>query len=155
MKLRQLLHRLVDDFAGGKQAVLEAWNFGRKNTMSEQMLTNKLNPFSDSHNTNVTEFELAMDAINGWQALGEHSAQKCNSILVPKPDIPESDMGGLDLFLQIMSANGAFAQEFKDDYADGIIDANESTRIDVKTDELIAAVLAFKIYKDRIKRIVQ
>lgn len=153
MKLRQLLHRLVDDFAGGRQIVLEAWNFGReKNKMSEQMLNNKLNPFSESHNTNVNELELALDVVNGWHAMAEFAAQKCNAVVVVNPEIPESDMGGLDLFLSIMTASGTFAKEFQDDYADVVIDAKESARLDEKTDALIAAVLAFKAYKDTIKR---
>lgn len=153
MNLRQLLQLVVNTSEVGKQAVLEAWNFDReKNKMSEQVFNNKLNPFCESSNVNITELERALDSVNGWHSLAEFAAQKCNAVVVINPSIPESDMGGLDLFLSIMAANGAFAKEFQDDYADGIIDAAESTRLDIKTDDLIAAVLAFKAFKDQIKR---
>lgn len=144
MNIRELLHRLVHEIPGGGARVLEAFNYGRKTQMSPQMLTNKLNPFSESHTVNVQELALIADTLNLNLQLAHHFAEKANAVVFVLPDVTENDMALLDGFMQITKELGDVGQRFQQAYADGEIDKRDAKILKKETDDAVAALLAFQ-----------
>lgn len=148
MNIRALLHRLVGDKPAGKLLLLEAFNYGRKNQMSMQVLTNKLNHNNTAHNMNVDELDLACKTLNLHLPLAEYHAAEANAVVFVLPDIGESDMALLDGFMQITKELGDVGMKFQQAYADGNIDCKDEKAISKEIDEAVAALLA---WKERIK----
>ena len=144
MNIREILHRLVHETAGGMPRVLEALNYGRKTQMSTQMLTNKLNPFSESHTVNVQELALIADTLNLNLHLARHFAEKANAVVFVLPDVTENDMALLDGFMQITKELGDVGMRFQQAYADGEIDKRDAKILKKETDDAVAALLAFQ-----------
>lgn len=143
MNIRNLIHRLVHDSVGGLPRVLEAFNYGRKNQMSMQLLTNKLNPNSETHTTNVQEFELLGDTLNVNLQISEYFATKCNAVVFVLPDVDEGDMAILDGFMQMTKELGDVGMKFQLAYADGSLDKTDVKVIRKEIKELVASALAF------------
>lgn len=144
MNIRELIHRLVHDAPGGKLRILEAINYGRENKMSEQMLINKINHNSQSHNINADEIELIGDTLNVNLALAEHFAAKTNAVVFQLPDVIESDMAILDGFMQITKELGDVGMKFQLAYADGNLDSHDIKILKNEIKELVASALAFE-----------
>lgn len=144
MNIRELLHRLVHETPGGVARVLEAINYGRKTQMSTQMLTNKLNQFSESHTVNIQELELIANTLNLNLPLAQHFAEKANAVVFVLPDVTENDMALLDGFMQITKELGDVGQRFQQAYADGEIDKRDAKILKKETDDAVAALLAFQ-----------
>lgn len=144
MNIRTLLHRLVNDAVGGMPRLLEAFNYGRKNHMSMQMLTNKLNPNSESHTTNVQEFELAGDTLNLNLQYAEFFAAKINGVVIVLPNVDEGDMAILDGFMQITKELGDVGMKFQQAYADGAVDKEDVKVVSKEIKETVTALLAFE-----------
>lgn len=143
MNIRFILHRAVSQTKFGHEGVLAAINLDRKNSMSMQMLTNKLNPHSESHTINVQELELIADVVDAHIALADYHAQKCNAVVVPIPaeDDFTGDMNLLDSFVQATISAGDFASEFQRAWADGRITPEEFKALRMKLHNQIAKQL--------------
>lgn len=144
MNIRELLHRLVHDIPGSLPRVLEVINYGRKTQMSQQLLLNKLNPYSDTHTVNVQELALMADTLNLNEHFARHFAEKANAVVFVLPDVGESDMAILDGFMQIPKEAGEIAKAFMEAYADGDIDKSDAKKICKEIEDTVAAALAFK-----------
>lgn len=143
MNIRFILHQKVSQTKFGHEGVLAAINLGRKNSMSMQMLTNKLNPHSESHTINVQEMELIADVVDAHAALADYHAQKCNAVVVPLPgdDDLAGDMNLLDAFVQSSISAGDFASEFQRAWADGRITPDEFKSLRTRLHNQIAKQL--------------
>lgn len=144
MTLRHLLRRLVYASPAGITGVLEYFNAGRTNKMSLQTLTNKVNFNSQSHTTNIDEFEQAVDLINCNYQVAEYFAAKCHSIVFKLPDVEVGDMALLDGFMDIMREIGDISTEFQKAYADGNINQKEFARICQEISDAQSKLLAFQ-----------
>lgn len=144
MTLRRLLHRLIYASPPGITGVLEYFNAGRVNKMSLQTLTNKVNFNSETHNTNVDEFEQAVDLINCNYEVAEYFAAKCNSIVFKLPNVQVGDMALLEGFMDIMTEIGEISTEFQKAISDGRISQNEMDRIAKEIGDAMSKLLAWQ-----------
>jgi hypothetical protein len=142
--LRRLLHRLIYASPPGITGVLEYFNAGRINKMSLQTLTNKVNFNSETHNTNVDEFEQAVDLINCNYEVAEYFAAKCNSIVFKLPNVQVGDMALLEGFMEIMTEIGEISTEFQKAISDGRISQNEMDRIAKEIGDAMSKLLAWQ-----------
>jgi hypothetical protein len=142
--LRRLLHRLIYASPPGVTGVLEYFNAGRKNKMSLQTLVNKVNFNSETHNTNVDEFEQAIDLINCNYEVAEYFAAKCNSIVFKLPSVQVGDMALLEGFMEIMTEIGEISTEFQKAISDGRISQNEMDRIAKEIGDAMSKLLAWQ-----------
>jgi hypothetical protein len=110
----------------------------------KQMLTNKLNPNSESHNLNISEFEMLANLTDGNLAVAKHFAAKANAVVVPLPQVVASgDMNLLDAFLTVNIKSGSFDYAFKNYWDKGRISPTEFDKLEQLNADLISARLAF------------
>lgn len=116
------------------------------------VLRNKLNPNSETHHLNIEEFEMMLDFANRNQDAAEYFAAKAGGVFMKVPDVPESDLGLLDLFMGTTKELGDVASAFQSAYADGNYTNKEYDALSVEVDEVIARLLKFKAGVKRVVR---
>ena len=147
MTIKHLAYRIARDSQLGHASLAQAMN------VKAQTLTNCLNVNAETHNLNISNFELLAEFSNGNLAVAEFFAAKCNAVVVTLPDVPdESDMGLLDGFMAIMKELGELSSSFQTAYADGDITAREFERIASEVSDVQSQLLAFQA---QIKRVVR
>lgn len=144
MTIRHLAYRLAHDFSGGIAGLAALMGKGA------QVLTNKLNPNSTSHYLTIGELETLADFTGGNVALAQYFAAKANAVVITLPEMPESDMGMLDLFLSANKEFGDISAAFQQAFADGRIDRREFEDICKEFDESLARLLELKSGIERI-----
>lgn len=147
MTIRHLAYRIAHDYPG--TVIGLAAHMGK----GAQVLTNKLNPNSETHHLTITELETLADFTNANIAIAEYFAHKANAVVVPLPLVPdESDMGLLDGYMAIMKEMGDLASRFQTAYADGDITTKEFEQIEAEVVDVQSKLLSFQA---QIKRVVR
>lgn len=148
--LQEVVRATPTGFAGLLVAINAQPN--RKNTMSYQTLTNKLNPNCENMIPNIKELEFTLNTLGGHVEVARYFAQLGNAVVVPLPDVAEGDMGLLDDFMNISVQLGEASQAFQKSYADGDINKIEFKKISKEVDDVVSALLAFKGSVERVVR---
>lgn len=115
-----------------------------------QVMRNKLNPNSTSHFLTVQEFEMLVTLLGGELAIARYFAQQKNAVVVELPEVNESDMALLDLFMASMIELGNLSKSFQESYADGVINQQELIAIKKVTSTVIAKLLEFQAAVERV-----
>ena len=138
MTIKHLAYRLAHESARGISSLAQDMGKGA------QVLSNKLNPNSETHHLTIAELEMLADFTNNNLAIAEYFAAKIGAVVIALPsDVPASDMSLLDAFMQSVIDGGEFAQSFNAAYADGRVTHEEFCALKAKTYHMIAAQLAF------------
>lgn len=117
-----------------------------------QVLTNKLNPNSETHHLTITELETLADFTNANTAIAEYFAEKAGAVVVPMPEIEQGDMGLLDSYMAADAERGMISTRFMRAFADGRIDPREFNEIKLQTYQAIAKQLAWLAEIERVVR---
>jgi len=141
-----LAYRIAHEFVGSVAGLASLMGRG------DVVLRNKLNPNSESHHLNIEEFEMMVDFANKNFDVAEYFATKAHSVVVQMPELPESDMALLDVFMGAMKELGEVSAAFQKSYADGDITSREFSEISNEVDDVIAKLLEFK---SAVKRVVR
>lgn len=152
MTIRHFAHRIAHDFEGGIEGLLNFLNIGRTTKMGLQVLTNKLNFNGKDHHLYIDEFEQIVDRTNRNFEAAEYFAHKVNSVVIRMPDVIESDMALLDVFMSAMKELGEVSAAFMKAYDDGDISNAEFAKISSGIDDVLAKLLEFKA---AVKRVVK
>lgn len=152
MTIRHFAHRIAHDFEGGIEGLLNFLNIGRTTKMGLQVLTNKLNFNGKDHHLYIDEFEQIVDRTNRNFEAAEYFAHKVNSVVIRMPDVIESDMALLDVFMSAMEELGEVSAAFMKAYDDGDISNDEFAKISSEIDDVLAKLLEFKA---AVKRVVK
>ena len=137
MTIKHFAYRLAHDSPRGIASLADDMGKGA------QVLTNKLNPNSETHHLTIAELETLADFVGGNQRLAEYFAAKANCVVVelPSDDLP-NDMSLLDVFMAAQIAAGKFSQALADAILDGDVTAEELEIIKTANREAIAGLLA-------------
>lgn len=146
MTIRHLAYRIGHSFKGSIAGLASMMGKG------EQVLSNKLNPNSESHHLNIQEFEMMVDFTAENLMVAEYFAAKANAVVVKLPDAPNGDMALLDAFMKITTELGDASTKFQKAYADGDISNFESDLIAKEIDDVVSALVEFKACVKRIVR---
>lgn len=146
MTIKHLAYRIAHEFVGSVAGLASLMGKG------DVVLRNKLNPNSESHHLNIEEFEMMVDFANKNFDVAEYFAAKAHSVVVQMPELPESDMALLDVFMGAMKELGEVSAAFQKSYADGDITSREFSEISNEVDDVIAKLLEFK---SAVKRVVR
>lgn len=146
MTIKHLAYRLAHDFSGGVAGLAALMNKG------VQVLTNKLNPNSATHYLTISELETLADFTQGNLQVAEYFAHKAGAVVIKLPELPESDMGMLDLFLSASKEFADISGSFQRAFEDGRIDSREFDDISREFDESLARMLELKSGIERIVR---
>lgn len=144
MTIKHLAYRIGHDFSGSVAGLASLMNKG------EVVLTNKLNPNSKTHFLTIQEFEMMADFADRNTDVAEYFASKVNAVVIKLPELPESDMALLDLFMGAMVELGEVSSAFQKAYADGKITPKEFSVISSEIDDVIAKILEFKAAVKRV-----
>ncbi|WP_135276930.1 phage regulatory CII family protein [Methylotenera oryzisoli] len=146
MTIKHLAYRVGHEFPGSVAGLASLMARG------DVVLRNKLNPNSETHHLNIEEFEMMLDFANRNQDAAEYFAAKAGGVFMKVPDVPESDLGLLDLFMGTTKELGDVASAFQSAYADGNYTNKEYDALSVEVDEVIARLLEFKAGVKRVVR---
>lgn len=146
MTIKHLAYRIGHEFPGSVAGLASLMGRG------DVVLRNKLNPNSETHHLNIEEFEMMLDFANRNRDVAEYFAAKAGGVFMKVPDVPESDLGLLDLFMGTTKELGDVASEFQSAYADGNYTNKEYEALSVEVDEVIARLLEFKAGVKRVVR---
>lgn len=146
MTIKHLAYRVGHEFPGSVAGLASLMGRG------DVVLRNKLNPNSETHHLNIEEFEMMLDFANRNQDAAEYFAAKAGGVFMKVPDVPESDLGLLDLFMGTTKELGDVASAFQSAYADGNYTNKEYEALSVEVDEVIARLLEFKAGVKRVVR---
>lgn len=146
MTIKHLAYRVGHEFLGSVAGLASLMGRG------DVVLRNKLNPNSETHHLNIEEFEMMLDFANRNQDAAEYFAAKAGGVFMKVPDVPESDLGLLDLFMGTTKELGDVASAFQSAYADGNYTNKEYEALSVEVDEVIARLLEFKAGVKRVVR---
>ncbi len=146
MTIKHLAYRIGHEFPGSVAGLASLMGRG------DVVLRNKLNPNSETHHLNIEEFEMMLDFANRNQDAAEYFAAKAGGVFMKVPDVPESDLGLLDLFMGTTKELGDVASAFQSAYADGNYTNKEYEALSVEVDEVIARLLEFKAGVKRVVR---
>lgn len=146
MTIKHLAYRIGHEFPGSVAGLASLMARG------DVVLRNKLNPNSETHHLNIEEFEMMLDFANRNQDAAEYFAAKAGGVFMKVPDVPESDLGLLDLFMGTTKELGDVASAFQSAYADGNYTNKEYDALSVEVDEVIARLLEFKAGVKRVVR---
>lgn len=146
MTIKHLAYRVGHEFPGSVAGLASLMGRG------DVVLRNKLNPNSETHHLNIEEFEMMLDFANRNQDAAEYFAAKAGGVFMKVPDVPESDLGLLDLFMGTTKELGDVASAFQSAYADGNYTNKEYDALSVEVDEVIARLLEFKAGVKRVVR---
>jgi len=146
LTIKHLAYRIGHEFPGSVAGLASLMARG------DVVLRNKLNPNSETHHLNIEEFEMMLDFANRNQDAAEYFAAKAGGVFMKVPDVPESDLGLLDLFMGTTKELGDVASAFQSAYADGNYTNKEYDALSVEVDEVIARLLEFKAGVKRVVR---
>lgn len=146
MTIKHLAYRIGHEFVGDVSGLASLMGKG------EGVLRNKLNPNSQTHFLTVQEFETMTDFAERNQDVAEYFSAKAGGVFMKMPNIPESDMGLLDLFMGTMKELGDVSATFQTSYADGNYTHKEFDVLSIEVDEVIAKLLEFKAGVKRVVR---
>lgn len=146
MTIKHLVYRLAHDYPGSVAGLAPLMNKGL------QVLSNKLNPNSTSHFLSVGELEMLADFTQSNLQLAEYFASKAHAVVIQLPEVDESDMGILDLFLSAVKEFGDISGSFQKAFEDGRIDSKEFKLISREFDQSLARLLELKSGIERIVR---
>lgn len=146
MTIKHLAYRVGHEFPGSVAGLASLMGRG------DVVLRNKLNPNSETHHLNIEEFEMMLDFANRNQDAAEYFAAKAGGVFMKVPDVPESDLGLLDLFMGTTKELGDVASAFQSAYADGNYTNKEYQALSIEVDEVIARLLEFKAGVKRVVR---
>lgn len=146
MTIKYLAYRIGHEFPGSVAGLANLMGKG------DVVLRNKLNPNNESHHLNIEEFETMVDFADRNQDVAEYFAAKAGGVFMKVPNVPESDMGLLDLFMGTMKELGDVSSTFQTSYADGNYTRKEFDALSIEVDEVIAKLLEFKAGVKRVVR---
>lgn len=146
MTIKHLAYRVGHEFPGSVAGLANLMGKG------DVVLRNKLNPNNEGHHLNIEEFEMMLDFANRNQDAAEYFAAKAGGVFMKVPNIPESDMGLLDLFMGTTKELGDVASTFQTAYSDGNYTPKEFDALSIEVDEVIAKLLEFKAGVKRVVR---
>jgi hypothetical protein len=147
LTIKHLAYRIANDSKLGHASLAEAMG------VKAQTLTNCLNVNANTHNLNISNFELLAEFSNGNLAVAEYFAGKVNAVVVPLPEIPdESDIGLLDGYMAVIKEMGELAVKFQEAYADSNISQKELEAIDAEFADVQSKLLAFQSQIKRVAR---
>ncbi len=146
MTIKHLAYRIGHEFSGSVAGLASLMGKG------EVVLRNKLNPNSESHHLNIEGFETMVDFANRNQDVAEFWSAKAGGVFVRVPDVQDSDLGLLDLFMGTMKELGDVSSTFQTSYADGNYTHKEFAALEIEVDEVIAKLLEFKAGVKRVVR---
>ena len=147
MNLKHLIYRCAHDYPGSIARLSDEMGRGA------QVLTNKLNPNSETHHLTIAELETIGDFTESNIAIAEYFAHKANATVVALPtEAPSGDMSLLDCYLHTAEANGRLSTDFRQAWADGNIDAKEFAQLKQDTNALIGQQMAFLAEIERLVR---
>jgi hypothetical protein len=146
LTIKHFVYNVAHNFSGGVAGLAEFMGKGY------QVLNNKLNPNSTTHYLTIAELEMLADFTNSNIKMAEYFAHKAGAVVVQLPNLPESDMGLLDLFLSASKEFADISSSFQTAYADGRVDAKEFEVISHEFDEALARIIELKSGIERIVR---
>jgi hypothetical protein len=146
LTIKHLAYRIGHEFSGSVAGLASLMGKG------DVVLRNKLNPNSETHHLNIEEFETMVDFADRNEDVAEYWSAKAGGVFMKLPNIPESDMGLLDLFMGTMKELGDVSQSFQTSYADGVYTNKEFDALSIEVDEVIAKLLEFKAGVKRVVR---
>lgn len=146
MTIKHLAYRIAHDFPGSVAGLASLMGRG------DVVLRNKLNPNSETHFLTVQEFETIVDFAEQNHLVAEYFATKAGGVFMKLPDVPESDMALLDVFMSAMKELGEVSSAFQKSYADGDITSREFADISDEIDDVLAKLLEFKAAVKRVVR---
>lgn len=147
MNLKHLTYRFAHDYAGGITRLADEMGKGA------QVLTNKLNPNTETHHVTINELEIIGDFTGNNLRIAEYFAQKQNAVVVALPATAVTgDMGLLDGFMEAISFDGDFAYTFKKAWEDGRVTEQEFAALEKIQYDSIGKRLALLA---EIKRLVR
>lgn len=146
MTIKHLAYRIGHEFSGSIAGLASLMAKG------DVVLRNKLNPNSETHHLNIEEFETMVDFANRNRDVAEYWSAKAGGVFVKLPEMKESDMGLLDLFMGTMKELGDVSSTFQTAYADGVFTHKEFNLLEIEVDEVIAKLLEFKAGVKRVVR---
>jgi hypothetical protein len=149
MDLQDLIYGIAHDYPGGVTSLAPRISDTRN---YPQVLINKLNPHTSTHNVNVREFERIADLCNANFKVSEYFAAKANAVVIPLLQCHGSDMELLDGFMEVIAELGKFSVEFQYDWADGRITQDEFMRLSSDARAIQARVVSLM---SRIEQIVE
>lgn len=144
MTIRHLAYRIAHSYPGSVNRLAAEMGKG------VQVLTNKLNPNSETHHLTVDELQMIADFTGRNLEVADFFAQKADAVVVPIPEIEQGDMGLLDAYLAADVERGMISQRFMRAYADGRIDPQEFEEIKIQTFSAIAKQLAWLAEIERV-----
>lgn len=146
LTIKHLAYRVGHEFSGSVAGLASLMGKG------DVVLRNKLNPNNDGNHLTIEEFEMMLDFANRNQDAAEYFAAKAGGVFMKVPNVPESDLGLLDLFMGTTKELGDVASTFQTAYSDGNYTPKEFDALSIEVDEVIAKLLEFKAGVKRVVR---
>lgn len=146
LTIKHLAYRIAHEFKGSVAGLASLMGRG------DAVLRNKLNPNSETHFLTIQEFETIVDFAERNKDVAEYFAAKAGGVFIKMPDVPESDMALLDVFMGAMKELGEVSAVFQKSYADGDINHREFNSISTEIDDVLAKLLEFKAAVHRVVR---
>lgn len=146
LTIKHLAYRVGHEFQGSVSGLASLMGKG------DVVLRNKLNPNNDGNHLTIEEFEMMLDFANRNQDAAEYFAAKAGGVFMKVPNVPESDLGLLDLFMGTTKELGDVASTFQTAYSDGNYTPKEFDALSIEVDEVIAKLLEFKAGVKRVVR---
>lgn len=135
MNISDAAYAVAHDYPGGTESL--APRIG----ISGAVLRGKVNPNDAAHKLTLAE-ALRMQTLTGDHRILHAMADELGYVCIRMPEAGASDMGLLDAFMSVLKELGEFSSEFRKDWEDGNIDADELARLRQEFYEMQQAGLA-------------